>query len=48
MGFYMISNPDIFTNEEDDNEAVAFFAAYAKTIAGVISLVTGVNSERFG
>jgi len=48
MGFYMISNPDIFTNEEDDNEAVAFFAGYAKTIAGVISLVTGVNSERFG
>lgn len=25
MGFYMISNPDIFTSEEDENEAVGFF-----------------------
>ena len=25
MGLYMLSSPDIFTSEEDDNQAVAFF-----------------------
>lgn len=48
MGLYMLSNPEIFSSEEDDNEAVAFFQVYAKFIALGISFLTGVDSDRFG
>ena len=48
MGLYMMSNPEIFTSEEDDNQAIEFFQSYAKVIAVGISIVTGVDSERFG
>lgn len=47
MGLYMISNPTIFTSEEDDNKAVEFFQVYAKAVAVGISAATGVNSVRF-
>ena len=48
MGLYMISNPEIFSSEEDDNEAVKFLQFYAKFIAIGISFLTGVDSDRFG
>ena len=48
MGLYMLSNPDIFVSEEDDNQAVEFFQSYAEFIASGISILTGVDSERFG
>ena len=48
MGLYMLSNPDIFTSEEEDNQAVDFFREYAEFIASGISILTGVDSERFG
>ena len=47
MGLYMVSNPAIFTSEEDDNKAVAFFQVYAKAVAVGISATTGVNADRF-
>ena len=48
MGLYMLSNPEIFSSEEDDNDAVAFFQIYAKFVALGISFLTGVDSDRFG
>ena len=48
MGLYMLSNPDIFVSEEDDNQAVEFFQSYSEFIASGISILTGVDSERFG
>ena len=48
MGLYMLSNPEIFSSEEDDNQAVAFFQVYAKFVALGISFLTGVDSDRFG
>lgn len=48
MGLYMLSNPEIFSSEEDDNEGVAFFQVYAKFVALGISFLTGVDSDRFG
>ena len=48
MGLYMISSPEIFTSEEDENEAVLFFQLYAKTISVGIAATTGVESKRFG
>ena len=48
MGIYMLSNPDIFTSEEDDNKAVQFLQGYAKFIAIGVSAITGVDNERFG
>ena len=44
----MLSNPEIFTTEEEENLAIGFFAGYAKTVALGISALTGVNSDRFG
>ena len=48
MGLYMLSNPEIFTTEDDDNQAVGFFAGIAKFVSLGISALTGVNSSRFG
>ena len=48
MGLYMLSSPEIFTSEKDDNQAIEFFQLYAEAIAVFISLLTGVDSERFG
>ena len=48
MGLYMISNPEIFSSEEDDNQAVAFLQTYSKFIGVGISFLTGVDSSRFG
>ena len=48
MGLYMLSNPEIFTSEEDDNQAVQFFQSYAEFIAVGISVLTGVDDKRFG
>mgnify|MGYP000179687617 CR=1 FL=1 len=47
MGLYMISNPAIFTSEEDDNEAVQFLAGYARFVGLAISELTGAESSRF-
>ena len=46
-GMYMLSNPEIFTSEEDENKAVTFFQGYAKFVTIAIKIVTGVDSARF-
>ena len=48
MGLYMLSNPEIFTSEEEDNQSVAFFKFYAKFVSLGITATTGVDSDRFG
>lgn len=48
MGLYMLSQPDIFTSEDDPNLAVNQMQNYAKFIAIGIQAVTGVESDRFG
>lgn len=47
MGLYMVSNPAIFTSQEEENEAVEFLQNYAKFIGVGISIITGVDSDRF-
>lgn len=46
-GVYMLSNPDIFTSEEDENTAVVVLQGYAKFVTIGIKIVTGVDTARF-
>ena len=43
----MVSNPQIFKSQEEENSAVEFLQAYAKFIGLGITLLTGVESDRF-
>jgi len=48
MGLYMLSNEDIFTNLEEDNDAVEFLKGYAAFVGSGVSALTGVSTDRFG
>ena len=47
MGLYMISNPQIFNNQDNDDEVVSFLAEYAKFVGIGITIATGSKSSRF-
>lgn len=47
VGMYMLSNPDIFVGEGDDNKPTGFFQSISEFTTIGIRLLTGVESERF-
>ena len=47
MGLYMLSNPQIFQSQGDDNTVVSFLADYAKLIGAAITGLTGAEPGRF-
>jgi len=44
VGLYMLSNPDIFVGEGEDNKPTGFFSIMSETITVGIQLLTGVES----
>jgi len=46
-GMYMLSNPDIFVGEGEDNKPTGFFEVLSEFITVGIQALTGVESKRF-